>query len=126
MEYRSRCKRNPQYSLRAFARDLGSDHATLSQILRNRRSLSPAMVRRIGSRLRLDPSLIADASAQQNAEVLLRLAQSPGFRAECRWIAVRTGLSIDTVNVAIHRLLRTGDLIMESSTCWKTTRPHYA
>jgi transcriptional regulator with XRE-family HTH domain len=125
-EFRRRSERNPRYSLRAFARDLGSDHSTLSQILRGRRSLSPRMVRQFGSRLRLTPATVIEASAQQSAEAVLRLAQSPGFRVQSRWIATRTGLPIDTVNVALHRLLRQGDLVMESSNCWKTTRPHYA
>jgi transcriptional regulator with XRE-family HTH domain len=125
-EFRRRTERNPRYSLRAFARDLGSDHATLSQILRGRRSLSPRMVRHLGPHLRLDPTVIADASAQQGAEAILRLAQSPGFCVQSRWIATQTGLPIDAVNVALQRLLRDGDLVMESSTCWKTTRTHYA
>jgi hypothetical protein len=126
LEFRRRSERNPRYSLRAFARDLGSDHATISQILRGRRSLSPGMVRQLGSHLRLDPLTIGEAAAQQNAEAVLRLAQSPGFRVQSRWIATRTGLPVDTVNVALHRLVRDGDLVMESSTSWKTTRPHYA
>jgi uncharacterized protein YciI len=33
IEFRRRCERNPRYSLCAFARDLGSDHATLSQLV---------------------------------------------------------------------------------------------
>jgi transcriptional regulator with XRE-family HTH domain len=126
LEFRRRSERNPRYSLRAFARDLGSDHATISQILRGRRTLSSRMVRQLGSRLRLDPSSIANASEQQTAESVLRLAQSPGFRVQSRWIATRTGLSVDAVNIAIQRLLRDGDLVMASSTCWNTTRPNYA
>jgi hypothetical protein len=55
----------------------------------------------------------------------LRSVQSPRFRPECRWVAVNTGLSVDTVNIAIHRLLRAGELAMEFSR-WKTTRAHYA
>jgi transcriptional regulator with XRE-family HTH domain len=125
-EFRRRSERNPRYSLRAFARDLGCDHGTLSQILRGRRSLSPRMVHEFGSRLRLAPSVLAEASAQQSAEAVLRLTQSPGFRVQTRWIAVRTGLPVDAVNMALHRLLRDGDLVMESASSWKTTRSHYA
>jgi hypothetical protein len=84
------------------------------------------MVRQFGSQLRLNPSIVIEASAQQSAEAVLRLAQSPSFCAQSRWIAARTGLPIDAVNVALHRLVRDGDLVMESSNCWKTTRPHYA
>jgi hypothetical protein len=126
LEFRRRTGRNPRYSLRAFARDLGSDHATLSQIFRGRRSLSPRMVRRFGARLRLHPAIVADASGRQTAEAVLRLAQTPGFCVQSRWIATRTGLPVDTVNIALHRLLRDGDLVMVSSTSWKTTRLHYA
>lgn len=126
LEFRRRVERNRRYSLRAFARDLGSDHATLSQILRGRRRLSPSMVRQIGARLRLAPSIVSEAAEQQSAEIVLRLAQAPGFCVQSRWIATRTGLPLDAVNIAIHRLLRNGDLVMESSNCWKATRPNYA
>lgn len=50
-ELAQRCARNPRYSLRAFARYLEIDHATLSQILRRRRSVSARMIRRLGGRL---------------------------------------------------------------------------
>jgi transcriptional regulator with XRE-family HTH domain len=126
LEFRRRSERNRRYSLRAFARDLGTHHATVSQILRRRRSLSPRMIRQLGARLRLNPSIIAEASEQQCAEAVLRAAQSPGFRVQSRWIATRTGLPVDSVNAALHRLLRDGDIVMESANHWKTTRSHYA
>jgi hypothetical protein len=117
---------NPRYSLRAFARDLGTDHATLSQVLRGRRSLSPRMVRRFGRRLSLDAGKIAEACEQQNAETVLRLARAAGFRPNSRWIATRTGLAMDAVNAALHRLVYHGDLVMESADRWVTTRAPYA
>jgi hypothetical protein len=70
--------------------------------------------------------VITEASARQDAEAVLRAAQSPRLQFQSRWIASQSGLPIDTVNAALHQLLRDGDLVMESSTCWKTTRPHYA
>jgi len=39
-ELARRCAGNPRYSLRAFARRLGVDHSTLSQLLRGRRALT--------------------------------------------------------------------------------------
>jgi transcriptional regulator with XRE-family HTH domain len=125
-EFEQRRRNNPRYSLRAFARYLGTDHSTLSQILRNRRNLSPRMIRRFGGRLRLKPAIITDACVQQNAETILRLARSPSFSTHSRWIAARTNLPLDAVNAALHRLLHQGDLLMESTHRWKTTRAPYA
>ncbi len=52
-ELTRRCARNPSYSLRAFARALDVDHATLSQLLRGRRSLTREVIEQLGERLRL-------------------------------------------------------------------------
>ena len=125
-EFSARRQRNARYSLRAFARFLGVDHATLSQILRGRRSLSPRMATRLGRRLGLAPALVAEARQQQTAEAVLRLTRSPAFQPNSRWIATRTGLPLDAVNSALDRLLRHGDLVMESAARWTATRPAYA
>ena len=122
-EFGQRQRRNPRYSLRAFARDLGTDHSALSQILRGRRPLSPRMIRRFGARLRLSPAVVADACIQHDADAILRLAQSPGFCTHSRWIAARTNLPLDAVNAALHRLLYHGRLVMKSAHKWKITRP---
>jgi transcriptional regulator with XRE-family HTH domain len=120
-ELGDRRRRNPGYSLRAFARDLGTDHSTLSQILRGRRGLSSRMISRFGGQLRLHPTIIVDASVEQNAETILRLARTPGFHTHSRWIAARTNIPLDAVNVALHRLLYQGDLLMKSANRWKAT-----
>lgn len=125
-EFGLRRQRNPRYSLRAFARDLGTDHSTLSQILRRRRALSPRMVQRFGQRLRYGPAAIHDAYAQQQVETILKLARSPAFRTHSRWIATRTGLPVDAVNAALHRLLYQGDLVMKSPNRWTITRTSHA
>lgn len=57
-ELSRRCNRNGQYSLRAFARDLETDHASLSQVLRGRRRATEPTVRRLGKRLGLEPERI--------------------------------------------------------------------
>ncbi|HWY77986.1 MAG TPA: hypothetical protein VN281_20395 [Verrucomicrobiae bacterium] len=121
-EFERRHQRNPRYSLRAFARYLGTDHSTLSQIIRSRRNLSPRMVRQFGGRLGLGPGAIVETCVQQQAEAILRLARLPGFRANSRWIATRTGIPLDAVNTAVHWLLHRGDLIMETPNRWSTTR----
>ncbi|MBI1842139.1 MAG: hypothetical protein HYR88_14985 [Verrucomicrobia bacterium] len=74
----------------------------------------------------MDADAIADACVRQNAEKILRLAQSPGFRARSRWIATRTGIPLDAVNVALQQLLRHGELVMRSVNHWSTTHTHHA
>jgi uncharacterized protein (TIGR02147 family) len=52
-EFLSRCRRNPKYSLRAFARSLGVNHGILSTVLRNKRPLTARLVQELGFALRL-------------------------------------------------------------------------
>jgi hypothetical protein len=124
-EFAKRQMRNAHYSLRAFARDLGTDHSTLSQILRRRRALSRRMIQRFGARLQLASPIIVDACVQENANAILRLAGSRGFCTHSRWIASRTNLPLDAVNTALHRLLYEGRLVMKSSNFWKTKKSSY-
>lgn len=118
LEFGRRRERNPRYSLRAFARDLGTDHASLSQILRGRRTLSPRMVRKFGQRLQLAPGLIRESCRQLEADTILRLVRSGSCQPNSRWIATRTGLPLDTVNTALQRLLQHRALIMQSPHRW--------
>jgi len=46
-ELAKRRRRNPRYSLRAFARDLATNHMSLSQILRGRREVSVRMTHQL-------------------------------------------------------------------------------
>ena len=117
-EFDQRRSRNTRYSLRAFARDLGTDHATLSQLLRGRRVLSPRLVRQFGRRLHLRDADIADACEQHHADAILRLARLASFRPNSRWIATHTGLSLDAVNAALARLIHQRQLVMQSADRW--------
>lgn len=118
-ELAQRRTRNPRYSLRAFARDLGTDHATLSQLVRGRRVLSTRMVRMIGRRLNLCAADIAEACERHHADAILRLARSRAFQPSSRWIATRTGLPLDAVNAALARLLHQRQLRMEAAGRWE-------
>jgi len=56
-----RCGKNPQCSLRAFAKYLAIDHATLSQLVRGKRALTARAIRKLrklGTRLGLDRATI--------------------------------------------------------------------
>jgi transcriptional regulator with XRE-family HTH domain len=50
-----RCKKNPRFSLRAFARTLDVEASALSKILNGKRSLTPRMLHRLSAQLGLGP-----------------------------------------------------------------------
>jgi uncharacterized protein (TIGR02147 family) len=147
-ELARRCAGNPQYSLRAFARHLGIDHATLSQLLRCKRRFTRDTIERLGNRLGLDAHVLADyiacedqtghlrrsAGALQEVQQLahdtanlisdwyhlsiLELLQLPQFQADSRWIARVLGITPDEVNIAVTRLVRLGLLQMRACDRW--------
>jgi uncharacterized protein (TIGR02147 family) len=147
IELGRRCARSPRYSLRAFAKYLGVNHATLSQILRGKRPLTARTVNKIGVRLGLEQNVIdnyvanlhlADPLCENSSlrEVhqlahdaaflisdwhhyaILELMQLDDFKPDTRWIARVLGLSFDEVNVALTRLVRLGLLEMTSRDRW--------
>jgi transcriptional regulator with XRE-family HTH domain len=144
-ELARRCARNPRYSLRSFARQLGVDHATLSQLLRGRRALTAAAIDRLGTRLKLDEKRIeiyrvsarregrrypsageARRLTQDAANVMadwchfaiLELVRLRSFRPDSRWIARVLDIGVDEVNMALQRLLRLGLLEMPERGRW--------
>ncbi|HYV47572.1 MAG TPA: VOC family protein [Myxococcaceae bacterium] len=139
-ELARRCAKNERYSLRAFARALGIDHSTLSQIIRGRRSASPAAIRRLGPKLGLSAERIEVLASQERSRAsdpeeralldasrvlterhhlaILELARLGDFRPDSRWLGRVLGLSTDTVNVAIARLARLHLIELAGST-WR-------
>lgn len=146
--FRAAVSRNPRFSLRSFALQLGIDHSTLSQILRNKRSLSVRSLEIMGRRLGLSDRLIetykqglqkklkraersvADLPGLQfdldtfqllsiwYHQAILELTHTRGFQTDSRWIARRLGISVEDVNIAVQRLLRLNLLAMASRTKW--------
>jgi transcriptional regulator with XRE-family HTH domain len=112
-EFERRRATNPRYSLRAFAQFLGTDHATLSQVLRGKRRVTARSVRTLGRKLRLAAAVIAEHCSIEHETALAALVQQPGFRADSRWIAITAGIPLDEVNVTLQRLLRKRKLVME-------------
>jgi hypothetical protein len=115
--------RNPRYSLRAFARQLGTDHTALARLLHSHRRLTPARARSLGARLGLAPAEIDEACRIEGARLLAALVARPDFRPDSRWIATRTGLPVDDVNIALQRLLHARRLHMVSTTAWTVEAP---
>jgi transcriptional regulator with XRE-family HTH domain len=122
-ELARRRARNPRYSLRAFARALGTHHSTLSQILHRRRRLTARAIEQLGARLGLSTSEIREARREENCTTVLSLTSDPRFRADSRWIAMMAGIPLDDVNVALHWLLHSRRLVMRSRTTWAPGAP---
>ena len=117
-ELESRRRRNPRYSLRAFARALGTNHGTLSQILSSKRRLTPRSIRRLGARIGLSPVEIRDVCLTAHCDSIIGLIGGPRFKADARWISVMTGIPLDDVSVALHWLLYTRRLVMAARGTW--------
>jgi uncharacterized protein (TIGR02147 family) len=143
-----RCASNPQYSMRAFAKYLAIDHASLSQLLRGKRALTARMILKLGTRLGLDRLAVDGYVAREaiwgrNSEdevtlievrrladdtaavisdwyhyAILELTRLQNFKPDTRWIARVLGLSVDEVNLALSRLIRLGLLEMVARDRW--------
>lgn len=150
-ELARRCAENPQYSLRAFARALGTDHSTLSQVLRGKRRLTAETIRGLAHALGLARSdaesfvALEDSAdgdegwerhvrqlqdealeviAQWQHFALLELVRLESFRPDCRWIARVLDISVDEVNLALTRLLHLGLLNMVDRHTWRDVSEH--
>jgi transcriptional regulator with XRE-family HTH domain len=147
-ELESRRKTNRRYSLRAFARFLGADHSTLSQVLRGKRPIPVSNMRQWGRKLALTNEEVAVYIAAEHvpsdetigrqerlrhwsAEALaitadrvhwqvIQLSLVPEFQPDTRWIATQLGVSVDRVNLALGRLLRLQLLDMRPAGKWKS------
>ena len=143
-ELARRCSRNPMYSLRSFAHQLGVDASTLSQWLRNKRPLTSRAIETLGEQLGVPPERIRvyidhasrDSRLDQNGGAdqltrdtfvaigdwhhlaILELTRLDSFQADSRWIARMLDLSTDAVNIALHNLIRLDLLDMRSPTEW--------
>lgn len=117
-EFAQRRARNVRYSLRSFARDLGCDHATLSQWMRGKRPLTKSGIARLGKALKLDRQARARAEAFEPFDLGVIAALRDLKRPTSKAVAARVGASIDQVNIALHRLLRLGMLRMDG-TRWR-------
>jgi transcriptional regulator with XRE-family HTH domain len=117
-ELRRRQTRNRRYSLRAFARDLGLHHSTLSRLMRGTQRAARPTIAALATKLRLAAETIREGERGEVDRAILRAIGRRAFRPDCRWIAAVTGLSLDTVNASLHRLLRDRALRMDSHDRW--------
>lgn len=122
-EFDRRRARNARYSLRAFARQLATHHSSVSRILRGGYRLTPTRIRALGRRLGLTRAAIDALCLDEHLRLVESLVRQPGFLPDTRWIAARTGLSMDDVNVAVQLLLHSRRLTMSSTSTWTVPTP---
>jgi len=145
-ELLNRCKRNPTYSLRAFAANLNIDASTLSKILKGKRPLGKKLILHLGSRMGLsteeielflrrksgtDDGSIEELSGMELALdrfaivsdwyhfAILELMQLKEFRPTNNWIAKALDMKPMEVDAAVERLVRVGLLKIDKSGKWK-------
>lgn len=135
-ELRVRQVRNPRYSLRSFARDLGVSVTALSDVLSGKRHFSKRNALQVMDRLGWAPlerasvfvSISSVSQPQRQTSslslrladdqfrviadwyylVILNLAQIEGAKSAPAWICQRTGISSQEAREAIKRLKRLG------------------
>lgn len=125
--------RQPRYSLRAFARDVGVPAPVLSEVLRGKRAVTRALAEKICAGLALatteaehlmvdfrdQRSFPANAFVQLDQDVfsavsdwhyfaILSLAELDSFRSSPRWVAARLGVTTERARAALATLARLG------------------
>lgn len=116
-EFERRRAVNPRYSLRAFARVLGFSHSSISRLCCGRQPSARA-VELLGRQLGWSEARIRATVIAQHVGRLRALASSRGFVADARWLASRSGLSLDAVQLALHEAVRTRRITMTSARAW--------
>lgn len=144
-EFSEKCRKNPRYSLRAFARLLEMDASSVSQILSGKRRVSHKVLHKVCDRLSTPPTvreqlstvpknprkkhapafheLAADAfavMADWYHYAILELTYTKDFQSNPAWIARKLGISATEASVAIQRLERLDLLAWEKNRLVKT------
>jgi len=149
-ELSSRCKSNPKYSLRAFAKALDMDAASLHRILTGQRNISHASFNKISSKLEFDPREIQHFQKEQGPTIqgqlssfdfaptefdtfevisewqhlaIMELLATKNFQADEKWIAYQLGITIHEARTSIERLFKTGFLENKKGK-WKLSSRH--
>jgi hypothetical protein len=124
----ARCKFNPSYSLRAFAKQLALEPSYLSKVLARKKPVTPRLISRLAPRLGLSAPVVQQYLASQSQAgdyvdlsldqfemisdwyhyAILELVQTKGFRSSPDWIARRLGIKMSEARAAVARLVRLG------------------
>jgi len=138
----SRGQKNSSYSLRSFARTLGLDPSSLSQILRGKRKLAPKSIEKLAQRLGLGPDEIAKFKtapgilnpipsryeltldvfkviADWYHFAIFELVTVRNFQPDPKWISKSLGITVSEAHSAIERLQRLDLIVIDNKGKWK-------
>jgi hypothetical protein len=126
-EFIDRCRKNPAYSLRAFAKYLEIDQSFLSKLLRGQRSITKELSEAVGPKLGLKPAQVQALFATGTSSIpgflsltddefellsewhhfaILELIKTNDFDPNPHKIAQRIGVHVEEVRSALERLQR--------------------
>lgn len=136
-----RCAKNPQYSIRAFAKSSGISHTVLSLVLSGKRKLSKKATQILADYLELSSQermnllkaekVIGTTDFQDLSldtfEVIsdwyhyaiLSLLELPNAVFEAKWIAKQLGIKVLSAKIAIDRLKKLKLVELDSAGLWK-------
>ncbi len=139
-EFRARNERNPNFSLRSFARALDMDPSLLSKLINGKRKMTNKQITKLGEKLGLSAIEIEDfqtikGSKQKQSQVdreyqqitvdqfevisrwqhyaILELMTLKTFRPDKNWIAKSLGISLEQLEKSLKSLLNLGLLKIE-------------
>jgi uncharacterized protein (TIGR02147 family) len=134
-----RCSKNPNYSLRSFARFLSISPSALSAMMNGKRPITEKMKERLGFRMGLSIEQLKNLRAKPHGNsrisktthedhfqqltidtftvisepyhyALLELMKTQDFHWDSKWISQRLDKTVSEINFAIERLERVGIL----------------
>lgn len=142
-ELLERCRVNPNYSLRSFARSLEVEPSALSQMINGKRTITEKMKLRLGLGMGLSKEQIRklptsdeplDTQTILNFQqitldtfaiiadwyhyAILELTYTDDFSTNPLWISKRLGISASEAKLAVERLLRLKLLIKNKDDIW--------
>ncbi len=112
-ELKRRQSRNPRYSLRAFGRDLGVHHATVSKWMRETRPVTRDALEYLCKRLGVSGAAIEQMASFDPFDLEVVEFAAGMKRPTAPRIARHFKCSTDKVNISLNRLLRLGMLKMK-------------
>ena len=150
-EFLDRCRKNPAYSLRAFAKYLEIDQSFLSKLLKGQRAVTPDFAQNVGPKLGLKPAQIkslfktgvaslpgflplSDDEFEMLSEwhhfAILELIKTDDFETEPAKISTRLGIHVEEVKSALDRLQRLnfirvsekGVKLLSANNTWTNTK----
>lgn len=144
-QFTERCKRNPRYSLRAFAKSLSVEASSLSQILSGKRPISKKNMQALCEKLGASPQDLFSFGLSQSGPTdfdvynqisidsfsiisdwyhfaILELTFISGFKSDPKWIARKLSITVEEVKSAIERMKRLGLLLEENGSLVKSAK----